>query len=63
MSRKQFNPAPAPVADDPPLLAEVNRRYDVLVHMLLAGKPYDPAELAAVRKRREELLQSLGMPG
>jgi hypothetical protein len=58
MPRKQINPAPAP-ADDPPLLKEVNRRFDSLTRLLLAGQPYDWAELDAVRKRRLELLQSV----
>jgi hypothetical protein len=59
MPRKQFNPAPAsPVAEDS-LLVEVNRRFDALINTFLHGGWYDPAELAAVLKRREELLESL----
>jgi hypothetical protein len=54
----QTNPAPAP-ADDHPLLAEVNKKFDALVHTLLHGGWYDWRELEAVRKKRAELLRVL----
>jgi hypothetical protein len=60
MPRKQSAcAAPAPVADDNPLLAEINRRFDALANLLLRGEPYDWVELEAVRKKRAELLGAL----
>jgi hypothetical protein len=57
----KINPAPAPSLDDHPLMVDVNRKYDALIHTLLRGGWYDPAELSAVRRRRAELLESLSL--